>query len=96
MNAFGKAARVELKSDGIHVMTVCQDMFERISARMPSKEQNRDGTPVGSSRDQRSARRSRGVPRLSEAEAGSHRALDHASSDQDVSTFSRSGGMGDG
>jgi len=23
MNAFGKAARVELKSDGIHVMTVC-------------------------------------------------------------------------
>jgi len=91
----GSASRVEERWNprDDSLSRICSNGFQRECHQGSRTE---DGTPVGSSRDQRSARRSRGVPRLSEAEAGSHRALDHASSDQDVSTFSRSGGMGDG
>ena len=90
MNAFGKAANVELKGSGIHVMTVCPGYVRTdFGANAVRGREAKTVRPVLGPRNQRPAGGSRRDARLPETEAGSSGALDNASRHQGLSVVSR-------
>ena len=88
LNAIGKAAGVELKKDGIHVLTVCpgyvRTAFQR---KCRSRKRIEESAPGCGSRHQRRTRGPRHSERILEAEAGSYCALDDARAGEAVSVF---------
>ena len=97
MNAFGKAANVELKGSGIHVTDGVSGICEnRVRRQCHQGKRSQDRAAVFGPRNQRRAGGARRAARLSEAEAGSGRALDHASGHQGLPVVSGVGGASDG
>ena len=97
MNAFGKAANVELKGSGIHVTDRVPGIREnRFQRQRHQGKRSEDGAAVLGPRNQRRACRPRRASRIPEEEAGSGGALDHASGHQGLPVVSRPGGAHDG
>jgi NADP-dependent 3-hydroxy acid dehydrogenase YdfG len=87
MNAIGKAAGVELKKDGIHVLTVC-----------PGYVATAFGQNVVLGNEQKKVRPNsvRGITAERVARATLHCAVDDVRSAEDLSVVSGFGGVGDG
>ena len=97
MNAIGKAARIELMSSGINVLTVCPGYvrtdFGKNAVKGKEQKQVRPARVRGITVERVATRR---AARIFETEAGSGCAMVHASGDQNLSTIPRIDGMGDG
>ena len=97
LNAIGKAAGVELKKDGIHVLTVCpgyvRTAFSENAVRGNELKKVRPAAVRGISAERVARATLRGYLK---AEAGSHRSVDDARAGEAVSTVSGPGGVGDG
>ena len=97
MNSIGQAASVELKKDGIHVLTVCPGYvrtdFRQNAAR--GKEVKTGAAGIGA-RNQRGTRGPGYIARIFEGEARSDCAVEDAHSGEDLSVVPRGSGVGDG
>ena len=97
MNAIGKAARIELKSSGINVLTVCPGYVRTdFGANAIKGKEQKQVRPAARARNHGRTRRQGGASRIFETKAGSRRALVDASDDQALPTVPRVGGMVDG
>ena len=97
MNAIGKAARIELLSNGINVLTVCPGYVRTDFSKNAIKGRGTKASAAGASaRRHRRTGRQRSASRIFETETGSGCAVVHAPGDQDLSTISGIAGMGDG
>ena len=97
MNAFGKAANVELKGSGIHVLTVCPGYVKTDFSANAIKGSEAKTVRPSSVRGISAERVARAVLRgYLKQEAGSGCALDHASGHQGLSVVSGPGGADDG
>ena len=97
LNAIGKAAGVELKKEGIHVLTVCPGYVRTAFGKnVACGERTKEGASGFGARDHRGTRGPRHDAGIFEAEEGSHCAVDDVRAGKDLSAFSGNGGAGDG
>jgi hypothetical protein len=97
MNAIGKAAGVEFKKDGIHVLTVCPGYVQTAFSQNVVLGNERKKVRPDSVRGITAERVARAtLTGIREAEAGSDRALDDVCAAEDLSVVSGGGGVGDG
>ena len=97
LNAMGKAAGVELKKDGIHVLTVCPGYVRTAFGENAIQGNELKRVRPGSVRGITAGARGAGyAARIFETEAGSDCALDHVCAGKDLPALSGVRGVGDG